>query len=71
MPAVLSSTVTSRSFVQVTKSVLSQTNIPRDPVRVLAAQEVYVPLVTLSTNVACTKAGLGRTVAMSKSVPRI
>ena len=47
MPAVLSSTVTSRSFVQVTKSVLSQTNIPRDPVRVLAAQEVYVPLVTL------------------------
>lgn len=40
MPAVESSTVTSLSLTQFTRSLLSQTNIPLEPVRCAASQEV-------------------------------
>ena len=41
MPAVASSTVTSLSFPQLMRSVLSQTKIPLDPVRCAASHDVY------------------------------
>jgi len=40
MPAVASSTTTRRSFTQLTRSVLSQTKMPLEPVRTAAFQLV-------------------------------